>query len=98
MKKLLCTAVLGCALFTGLADAQVYVRIGPPPPPRREVIAPRPGPGYVWTGGYYRWEGNRYVWVPGAWVRPPRSGYHRWVPGHWRNTHRGWVWVEGHWR
>lgn len=38
------------------------------PPPRPVVVGPvgrRPGPGFVWTGGYYRWGGTRgYVWVP----------------------------------
>jgi hypothetical protein len=28
---------------------------------------------------------------------PPRPYYHRWVPGHWRSTPRGYVWIEGHW-
>lgn len=95
-KKILSTALLAIGLAAGSASsAQIYVRIGPPPP-RREVVVARPGPGYVWVAGYHRWDGRAYVWVPGQWVLP-RAGYHRWVPGHWRETHRGWVWVEGHW-
>jgi quinol-cytochrome oxidoreductase complex cytochrome b subunit len=70
---------------------------GPPPPPRREVVPVRPGPRYVWVEGYHRWDGNRYYWQPGAWVLPP-ARYHRWVPGHWVNSRRGYYWVEGHWR
>ncbi len=97
MNKLISTAVLGIALAVGSANAQVYVRIGPPPP-RREVIVAQPGPNYVWVPGYHRWEGNAYVWVPGTWVVPPQPYYHRWVAGHWRHTWHGWVWVEGHWR
>ncbi|MBV9155144.1 MAG: YXWGXW repeat-containing protein [Acidobacteriaceae bacterium] len=97
MKKVFSTALLGIALAVGSANAQVYVRIAPPAP-RREVIIERPGPNYVWVGGYHRWEGNGYVWVPGTWVVPPQPYYHRWVPGHWKHTWHGWVWVEGHWR
>jgi hypothetical protein len=95
-KAVLATAVLGLALVTGSANAQVYVRIGPPPP-RHEVVVARPGPGYVWVPGYHRWDGRAYVWVPGGWVMPARPYYHRWVPGHWRETPHGWVWVDGHW-
>ncbi len=95
--RILSTALLGLALAVGSANAQIYVRIGPPPP-RREVIVARPGPQYVWQRGYHRWDGNRYVWVPGAWVEPPQRYYHHWVPGHWRHTPRGYIWVEGHWR
>lgn len=96
MTKMLSTALLGLALTVGSANAQVFVRIGPPPP-RREVIVQRPGPRHVWVSGYHRWDGRQYVWVPGTWVVPPQRYYHRWVPGHWRESPRGWVWVEGHW-
>ncbi len=96
MKKLFAGAVLSAGLALSTANAQVYVRIGPPPP-RREIVTVRPGPQYVWVPGYHRWDGRAYVWAPGAWVVPPphRRG---WVPGHWRNTPRGYFWVEGHWR
>ena len=94
--KVLSTALVGLALAVGSANAQVYVRIGPPPP-RREVIVTRPAPGYVWVRGYHQWNGNAYVWVPGRWVLPPRE-HVVWVDGHWRHEGRGWIWVEGHWR
>ncbi len=96
MKKMLPTALLGLALAVGSANAQVYVRIGPPPP-RHEVIVTRPSPRHVWVAGYHRWDGRAYVWVPGAWTVPPQPYYHRWVAGHWRETPHGWIWVEGHW-
>jgi hypothetical protein len=88
-----CTLMLGAALA---ADAQVVVRIGPPPPPR-EVRPPSPHRGWVWRGGYQRWDGGRYVWVPGGWAAPPR-GHGRWVPGQWARRGGGYVWIEGHWR
>ena len=98
MRKQIVTLVAGFALAaSAAANAQVFVRIGPPPPRVHEVV-PRPiHPGWVWQPGYHRWDGARYVWVPGVYAAPPRPGV-RWVPGHWRNTPRGYVWIEGHWR
>lgn len=98
MRKQLLTLV-GTLLIAGslAADAQVYVHIGPPPPPVHEVVPVAPHRGWVWQPGYHRWDGARYVWVPGTYAEPPHP-YARWVPGHWRNTPRGYVWVEGHWR
>jgi hypothetical protein len=96
-RKALVRAALGLALIVGAANAEVYVRVGPPAPVR-EVVPARPGPRYVWVSGFYRWDGRRYLWAPGYWVLPPRPVYSAWVPGHWRGTHHGWVWVEGHWR
>jgi hypothetical protein len=96
MKKMLSTALLGVALAVGSANAQIYVRIGPPPP-RKEVLVVRPGPEYVWVKGYHRWDGNQYVWVPGSWVVPPRP-HARWVDGRWVHRRQGWIWVEGRWR
>ena len=96
MKKILSTTLLGIALAVGSAQAQVFVRIAPPPP-RHEVIIERPGPQHVWVAGYHRWDGRQYAWVPGTWVVPPQPYYHRWVPGHWRHAPGGWLWVEGRW-
>jgi hypothetical protein len=98
MKKVLLTAACGLLLTAGIAQAQVAIRIGPPPPPR-EVIPARPygHPDWAWRPGYQRWDGARYVWTPGSYAAPPRRGA-RWVPGHYRQTSRGYFWVEGHWR
>lgn len=97
MKRQLLT-LAGCVLLAGTlsAGAQVYVRVGPPPPVR-EVIPPNPHPGWVWQQGYQRWDGSRYVWVPGTYVEPPRP-HAVWVPGHWRHAPHGYIWVDGHWR
>lgn len=96
MSKILATALFGMALAVGSANAQVVVRVAPPPRPH-EVIVERPSPHHVWVAGYHRWDGAHYVWVPGVWTVPPQPYYHRWVPGHWRHTPGGYVWVEGHW-
>jgi hypothetical protein len=68
-----------------------------PPTVRVETRTVAPGPGFIWTPGYWRWNGATYVWVSGTWIRPPRTTA-VWVPGHWVHRPRGWVWVPGHWR
>lgn len=87
---------------SGAAAAQVSVgisvRFGPPPLP---VYAQPmcPGPGYIWTPGYWAWDPQiGYYWVPGTWVMAPFVGA-LWTPGYW-----GWspavalfVWHSGYW-
>jgi hypothetical protein len=56
-----------------------------------------PGPGYVWTDGYWDWRGGNWVWITGRWLRPP----HRravWVPGVWVEDHHRWSFRRGYWR
>src|ERR1051326_1631686 len=75
--------------------AEVVVQEAPPPP-KTEVIVESPGPGYVWTPGYWSWQG-RWVWIGGRYVVRPHP-HAVWVGGHWVRRGRGHVWVEGHWR
>lgn len=98
MKKQLLIAVGSLLLSAGVAQAQIAIRIGPPPP-RREVIPVRPygHPDWAWRSGYQRWDGGRYVWTPGAYVAPPRPRA-RWYPGRWYQRRGGWNWREGYWR
>jgi WXXGXW repeat (2 copies) len=99
MKKqiLVAAAALAFSLGTALtADAQIVVRIGPPPPRPVEVV-PAARPGYYWVPGYHRWDGHHYVWVGGAYRRPPHAGA-VWEPGEWREERGGHVWHEGRWR
>jgi hypothetical protein len=96
MKKFIPTAILGLALAAGSVNAQVYVRVAPPPV-LVEHRGPRPGPNYVCIKGYHRWDGRAYVWVPGRYEVLPRP-HAVWVDGRWRSTPQGWIWVEGHWR
>lgn len=95
LKRLIGLVFAGALTFSA-ATAEVVVRIGPP----RAVFerrGPRPGPGYVWIGGYHRWDGNAYAWSPGRWEQPPRPRA-RWVEHRWRHRRGGYVLVEGHWR
>jgi hypothetical protein len=81
---------------TGPATGEVLVTQAPPSP-RVEVQTVAPGPGYIWTPGYWRWTGADYVWVGGSWVVRPRptAVYAR---GHWERRPGGWVWIGGHWQ
>ena len=85
------------ACFSAPAIAQVHVYIGGAPPPmRREVRPAMPGPGYVWTEGYWGNRGGRYVWMSGTWQRPPYEGA-SWSHQHYDHYQQGWQAHEGHW-
>jgi WXXGXW repeat (2 copies) len=100
MKKLLLfgTLLFG-TLLAGCASNGAYaaVRFGPPPPPRYGVMGYAPGPGYVWTDGYWDWRGSRWFWVDGRWMRPPRRSA-VWVPGVWVQSNHGYRFRRGYWR
>jgi hypothetical protein len=98
MRKIFLAAIVAAMGFMGNpmpASAQTYIYVqSAPPAPVYETVPARPGPGYVWVGGYYRWNGYRYVWVRGHYVRHAGA----WCGGHWRhNARRGWYWVPGRW-
>jgi hypothetical protein len=72
--------------------------VAPPPPAPYAVAAGyAPGPGYVWTDGFWDLRGGRWVWADGAWLRPPR---HRavWVRPYWEQHGRGYRFRRGYWR
>jgi hypothetical protein len=84
-----------------LADLSVNITVdAPPPPPRHEVIVERdrPGPEYVWVGGFWDGAPGHYVWVAGHWDRPPH-GHAAWFAPHWEKDHEGhYHQVKGEWR
>lgn len=99
MKKRLLVAafVLAGAALTGCAGSGgYYVRYGPPAP-RYGVVGYAPGPGYVWTDGYWNWRGNSWQWVGGRWQRPPRARA-VWVAPVWRQHGNSWRFNRGYWR
>jgi hypothetical protein len=78
-----------------LADVSVSVNIGPPELPdypQPEV----PGPGYLWTPGYWAYGPEGYYWVPGTWVLPPQPGV-LWTPGFWALAAGVYAWHAGYW-
>jgi YXWGXW repeat-containing protein len=98
-RKLLATAfVLFGTLLTGCVGHGGYIgaRYGPPAP-RYGAVGYAPGPGYVWTDGYWDYRGGNWAWAPGRWVRPPHARA-RWTPGYWRQEGRGWRFHRGYWR
>jgi hypothetical protein len=106
MFALLFTAVLFLAPARAYARAGaagqvsfgISVNFGPPPlPVYSQPMCP--GPGYIWTPGYWAWDpAYGYYWVPGTWVTAPFQGA-LWTPGYW-----GWdpgravfLWHAGYW-
>ena len=75
------------------ADTQAYE--APPPLPVYEQ-PPVPGPGYLWTPGYWAWAPAGYYWVPGTWVMPPRVGF-LWTPGYWGFVGGVYAFHAGYW-
>jgi len=90
---LLAVAVVNEAQAFGVA---VGVSFAPPPLPVY-VQPPLPGPGYVWTPGYWAYDDvYGYYWVPGTWVLAPTPGL-LWTPGYWAFGDGLYVWNPGYW-
>ncbi|MGA8541605.1 MAG: YXWGXW repeat-containing protein [Terriglobales bacterium] len=73
----------------------ISVRIGPPAlPVYAQPICP--GPGYLWTPGYWAWsDADGYYWVPGTWVVAPVGML--WTPGYWGFAGGLYGWHPGYW-
>ena len=69
-----------------------------PPPLVVYAQPPLPGPGYIWTPGYWGWddEAGDYYWVPGAWVLAPEVDV-LWTPGYWGWSDGVYRWHDGYW-
>jgi len=93
--------LLGVVLITfaaasfGQVAVGISVRIGPPPlPVYAQPICP--GPGYLWTPGYWAWnDDDGYYWVPGTWVVAPVGML--WTPGYWGWGGGVYLWHAGYW-
>ena len=73
----------------------VSVRLGPPAlPVYAQPVCP--GPGYIWTPGYWAYGDEGYYWVPGTWVMAPEPGL-LWTPGYWGFSEGLYVWHRGYW-
>lgn len=96
---LLLIILTAALVFPSTSSAQVAVgvsiRIGPPALP----VYPQPicpGPGYIWTPGYWAYGPDGYYWVPGTWVVAPAVGL-LWTPGYWGFADGLYVWHAGYW-
>jgi WXXGXW repeat (2 copies) len=97
MKKFVLSTLLGVAFCAGAVYADDVVVKVRPPALKVEHRPARPGPNYVWVGGYHRWDGNAYVWEPGRWEVPPHE-HAVWVAPRWEHRNGGYVFVAGRWK
>jgi hypothetical protein len=85
--------------FSAVSFAQIgvgiSVRIGPPALPiYTQPFCP--GPGYLWTPGYWSWDDDDgYYWVPGTWVVAPVGMF--WTPGWWGWNEGFYAFHGGYW-
>jgi len=79
----------------GQVAVGISVRVGPPAlPVYAQPICP--GPGYMWTPGYWSWnDDDGYYWVPGTWVVAPVGML--WTPGYWGWGGGFYLWHAGYW-
>jgi len=90
----LMVVVFSVASF-GQVAVGISVRVGPPPlPVYAQPICP--GPGFIWTPGYWAWNDMAgYYWVPGTWVVAPIGML--WTPGYWGWGSGFYMWHPGYW-
>ena len=97
-----CSLLLAAFMFAAPAASSAYVAVSVTisPPAIPIYVQPAcPGPGYMWTPGYWAWDPvYGYYWVPGTWVLAPFTGA-LWTPGYWawRDADDGFVWYSGFW-
>jgi hypothetical protein len=82
------------------SSAQVAVGVSvtfAPPALPVYIQPPCPGPGFIWTPGYWAWDPDfGYYWIPGVWVPAPFPGA-LWTPGYWGWSNGVFVWYGGYW-
>ena len=76
---------------------EVIVLRDPQPPPRHEMMMPRPSSRHLWIEGFWTWQAGRQVWISGHWELPPRERA-VWVAPRWDHRREGYVFIEGYWR
>ena len=94
VRGLLLTVLIALSEMS-FAQVFVSVRVGPPALP---IYAQPlcPGPGYLWTPGYWGWnDDGGYYWVPGTWVVAPVGML--WTPGYWGWGGGFYAWHPGYW-
>jgi len=75
----------------------VFLSVAIAPPALPVYVQPIcPGPGYIWTPGYWGYGPDGYYWVPGTWVAAPYVGA-LWTPGYWGWSGGLYVWNAGYW-
>jgi len=81
----------------GAVDVAIGISVGTPPPALPVYTQPIcPGPGYIWTPGYWAYSPDGYYWVPGVWVVAPGVGM-LWTPPYWGWSGGAYVFHAGYW-
>ncbi len=98
MIGLLTMAMLSAPSTLQAASVSIGVSVGIAPPPLPVYVQPVcPGPGYIWTPGYWAYDPvGGYYWIPGTWVMPPTIGF-LWTPGYWGWGGAAFIWHAGYW-
>jgi hypothetical protein len=101
MKIKLPAFVLAVLLFVAIlpasSSAYVAVSVAIAPPAIPVYQQPYcPGPGYIWTPGYWAYSDFGYYWTPGVWVLAPQIGF-LWTPGYWGYRNGGYYFNDGYW-
>ena len=95
MRSALLALVMLAVPATSFGGVILSVAIAPPVlPVYAQPICP--GPGYMWTPGYWAYGPAGYYWVHGTWVLAPYVGA-LWTPGYWGWSGGLYVWHGGYW-
>jgi hypothetical protein len=91
--------LLGMVLTTACEGGHYYggVSVGPPAPLVETPYGVSPGPGYIWTPGFYDYGGSNWAWHRGEWRRPPHRQDH-WVAPRWDHRGKGYRQRPGGWQ
>jgi hypothetical protein len=93
----LVVALAAMALPSALLAQAVEVSVAFAPPELPVYDQPEiPGPGYLWTPGFWDYGPEGYYWVPGTWVEPPAVGL-LWTPGYWAWNDGVYIHHVGYW-
>jgi hypothetical protein len=100
IRPFLCSALFALVVLalpvSSHAQVAVGVSVGVAPPALPVYTQPIcPGPGYVWTPGYWAHGDDDYYWVPGTWVVAPVGML--WTPGYWGWGAGVYAWHPGNW-
>jgi hypothetical protein len=89
-------AAVPAASFAAV-NVAIGISVGTPPPVLPVYTQPScPGPGYIWTPGYWAYGPDGYYWVPGVWVVAPAVGM-LWTPPYWGWSGGAYVFHPGYW-
>jgi len=83
----------------GFAQVGIGITVGFGPPALPVYVQPLcPGPGWIWTPGYWAWDPDPedYYWVPGTWVLAPQVGF-LWTPPYWGWNGIAFAFYPGYW-